>query len=503
MEDKRRKRRKKRRKSKKNKNLQRRLLLIGVPTAVVLLIVLFLLWLFVFSIRKVEILEPVNLDGGYTFVRYVDDVTEQLEVNVETDNFLASKQVTYSSDQPELVEVSETGLLTAKNPGVATITVKSKYNPWAKAELSVTVIQKAVGMEIDMPSEIPANEYYYLLHTGDRPSMAPKPYPENALVENLSFESEDPEIVSVTEDGVLEAHRTGITVIHVSWVGPYTEKGQTENLGSFMVNVCRDTGHDKLADHELQWYEESCLVAHALGNAGEYTYTNTRDALEESIAEGYRVLEVDLGMTSDKEVVCRHTWYSDHFDVSYDETVPDLATFEREKYYGTLTTLSGRGLLEIWSEHPELYFMLDVKQDENTNFLEVLEKFVSMAQEMGQEQLLNHMIVQLYDIKDYDKINAVYPVKHWLFTIYQLSDEEGAEVEAAAFAAEKGFGVLTVPAACLGNDYFMELADEYGLNLFIHVADREEDVWRLSRRGVYGYYSDFLKPNEAHRNGEE
>ena len=54
---------------------------------------------------------------------------------------------------------------------------------------------------------------------------------QDALVENLVFESENPEIVSVTEGGVLEVHKTGITVIHVSWTGPYTEKGKTEDLG--------------------------------------------------------------------------------------------------------------------------------------------------------------------------------------------------------------------------------------------------------------------------------
>ena len=90
-------------------------------------------------------------------------------------------------------------------------------------------------------------------------------------------------------------------------------------------------------------------------------------------------MEVDLGMTADEEIVCRHTWYSDDFDVSYDGSIPDLVSFEQEKYHGVLTTLSARGLLEIWSSHPELYFMLDVKQDENTNFLEVLEKFTTLA----------------------------------------------------------------------------------------------------------------------------
>ncbi len=489
-----------------NRNRRRnrkRLLLIGIPILVVLVILLLLLYIFVFSIREVRILNEYGEDGRFTFVRYEEDLTERLRTKVVADNDLASKELVYTSENPDLVEVSEEGILTAKNPGKTVITVKAKYNPWVKAEFPVTVIQKAVGMGIAMPEELPGNEYYYLLHTGDKPAMVPLPYPANAQVENLIFESENPDIVSVTEDGILEAHTTGIAVLHVSWIGPYTEEGRTEDIGEFMVNVCRATDHTTLAEHEVQWYEESCLVAHALGNAGSYTYTNTKDALEESVAEGYKTLEVDLSLTSDGEVVCRHTWYSDEFGVSYDGEIPDLATFEREKYYGELTPLTGRGLLEYWAEHPELYFVTDVKQDENTNLLEVLEKLVDLAEETGNEALLDHLIVQLYAIEDYDKINAIYPVKHWLFTTYQLSDTQGAEVEAAAFASEKGFGVLTVPAWCMGSDYFIELTQEYGLNLFIHTIDKYEDVERASRRGIYGYYSDFLIPNDPKENGED
>jgi len=77
-----------------------------------------------------------------------------------------------------------------------------------------------------------------------------------------------------------------------------------------------------------------------------------------------------------------------------------------------------------------------------------------------------------------------------LFTTYQLPDTPGAEIEAAAFAAEKGFDALTVPAWCMGNDYFIELANEYNLPLFIHTIDKKEIVQKSTKRGIYGYYTD-------------
>ena len=125
-----------------------------------------------------------------------------------------------------------------------------------------------------------------------------------------------------------------------------------------------------------------------------------------------------------------------------------------------------------------------------------MEKLVALAREMGQEKLLDHLIVQLYNIPDYDKINAIYPVKHWLFTTYQLPETPGAEIEAAEYSDQMGFGAFTVPAWCMTNDYFIDLADANHLDLFVHVLDSREQVYKAANRGIYGFYTDFLNPGD-------
>ena len=93
------------------------------------------------------------------------------------------------------------------------------------------------------------------------------------MVENVTYESSRPDVAYVTERGEIRAFKGGTTLVSVYWTGPYTPEGQKELLGEFWLNVCRRGDHDSLARHEIQWYEESCLIAHALGNAGEYKYT--------------------------------------------------------------------------------------------------------------------------------------------------------------------------------------------------------------------------------------
>ena len=136
-------------------------LIILVPVAAILLFCS----IFVFSIRSVT-LSGVP-EEGYTLVRYTDHVEETLSAKVERSNSLASSKISWKSSDPEVAEVSEDGVVTGKNPGTVVITAKAKGNPFAKAQVKVTVIQKALSMQIAFPEEIPSNEYYHLLHKAD------------------------------------------------------------------------------------------------------------------------------------------------------------------------------------------------------------------------------------------------------------------------------------------------------------------------------------------------
>ena len=480
-----------------------------ITTAALLLLflaaggVLLYRYIYIDAITGIRVL---NLpEGGYTLNRYTREVRVPVAAKTEVRNGRADRTLLYESSDPAVAEVTAEGVLIGHTPGTVTLRIEAAGNPKVYTEVPVTVVQKAVGMQILPPEELPANEYYYLVHRGDRVSFTAKPVPASAEAEHITYESSRPDVAYVTKSGEIRAFKGGTTLVSVYWTGPYTLEGQKELLGEFWLNVCRRGDHDSLVYHEIQWYEESCLIAHALGNAGEYRYTNTRDALEESISEGFRVIEVDLAKTSDGEVVCRHNWKKDTFDVSYDGRIPDLATFEREKYFGTLTTLTARGLLEIWAEHPELYFITDVKQDENTDLPEIMGKLVELAREMGLEKLLDRLIVQLYNEEDYDKINAIYPMKHWLFTFYQLPKTTEAEEAAAKYSKEMNFGAFTVPVKWKKTGYFVGLAADFKLDLFVHVVDEPGEIRKYMKKGIYGFYTDYWSPQaleEWRENGE-
>ena len=48
----------------------------------------------------------------------------------------------------------------------------------------------------------------------------------------------------------------------------------------------------------------------------------------------------------------------------------------------------------------------------------------------------------------------------------------------------------------MSNDSFIDLADANHLDLFVHVLDTREQVYKAANRGIYGFYTDFLNPGD-------
>ena len=59
---------------------------------------------------------------------------------------------------------------------------------------------------------------------------------------------------------------------------------------------------------ESQWYDNGKIIVHALGEIDGVTYSNSKEAMENSYYNGKKLLECDLLMTSDNQVVACHDW---------------------------------------------------------------------------------------------------------------------------------------------------------------------------------------------------
>src|ERR1039458_4726270 len=89
-------------------------------------------------------------------------------------------------------------------------------------------------------------------------------------------------------------------------------------LAAFALHHRHVVKGELLALYDLSVYKHSTLstvppvearmVAHAGGAVRGETYTNSRDALDQHYAMGYRVFELDFDWTSDGHLVISHDW---------------------------------------------------------------------------------------------------------------------------------------------------------------------------------------------------
>ena len=84
-------------------------------------------------------------------------------------------------------------------------------------------------------------------------------------------------------------------------------------------------------------------IAHAGGAVDSCIYTNSREAMEQALEEGYRFVEFDLLFTSDSVLVAAHSW-SDFNNMTgfahWGDSVPSFSDFSARKIYGLYTPLS-------------------------------------------------------------------------------------------------------------------------------------------------------------------
>lgn len=111
-----------------------------------------------------------------------------------------------------------------------------------------------------------------------------------------------------------------------------------------MANPCVDELLDK----------NSC-IAHAAGALNGYRYLNCREALIQTLGNGYKYVEFDLGLTEDSVLVCLHDWKLFHKMTSQDtlnEQPLLLNEFKKRKIYHKYTPLTIEDVLTIRKKHP-------------------------------------------------------------------------------------------------------------------------------------------------------
>lgn len=170
--------------------------------------------------------------------------------------------------------------------------------------------------------------------------------------------------------------------------------------------------------------QEQNYVAHALGGVDEFAYTNSKEALENSYNNGFRIFEADVKLTSDKKLVCVHGWskkdYEERLGIEYNKenAIMDYDTFMSLKIQGKYTPLSFKDLAEFIEEHKDMYVMIDIGSKSYNETKEIYTKIVedcnnndNVLQRLIVGGQTTKMIKAVKECYDFDIINLYWPKK--------------------------------------------------------------------------------------------
>ena len=235
------------------------------------------------------------------------------------------------------------------------------------------------------------------------------------------------------------------------------------------------TDYPVIAHIEGAWYETTPLIYHGGGGLSGYNYTNSKEALEETLAEGHRYVEMDFLYTADHELACAHYWSSLYDDA----TVPTLEEFKEHKIFGKFTTLTAKDLIAYMAEYKDLYIIIDTKEE---NYSEVIEDLVKLSS--FDTSITDRFVIQLYEDGNF------------LFTTYKYGTE--FENKLMNICYEENIAVIVIPYGMWEADTIAKFKEKDFI-IYEHTVNRPNQANASLEKGVHSFYTDYLVEADLQR----
>ena len=243
-----------------------------------------------------ELWDRVILENGivgYVFQNYVEELPEieVEEIKVSVDNPVIQKneigklkieiypkeaedqRVEYSSSNEKIVKVDSNGNLYGVSSGKATITVRAISNG-VQSSIDIEVYSKVTGIEVNVET--------ITLQEGEQYQIVANIEPDDANNKIVQYVSENTNVVSVDENGLMTALQTGNTNIQV-----FSEEDEDINQ-SIQVNVI-----EKIAEEDLRFSENIQVNGNEISGIEEENRTVEKLLENIFVSEKYQVQIVD------------------------------------------------------------------------------------------------------------------------------------------------------------------------------------------------------------------
>lgn len=247
-----------------------------------------------------------------------------------------------------------------------------------------------------------------------------------------------------------------------------------------------------------EWYQNTRLIAHALGIVDNKAGTNSKEAFLQSYNSGFLVLEADFAVTRDGVLVVRHDFEQDSYYtleqvVQNGDTSMDIERYRSEKICFRYTPLTAKDLLLLMADHDGIYIVTDTKDTDIPSVTRDFQLLVADANAIGRPDLLERFIVQIYNDEMLSVVKEVYPFQNWIYTLYQTKDPDYDRI--ADFCVQNGIDVVTMNYEVLTPERISAITSR-GLSVFTHTVNSVLHLKKYVEMGVQGVYTDTIQPYE-------
>ena len=219
------------------------------------------------------------------------------------------------------------------------------------------------------------------------------------------------------------------------------------------------------------------FIAHEGGGIDGKTYTNSKEALDQSIQRGYRLFELDLSETTDGNLVAAHDWLSYRektSDTIHEDKAMTSADYASRKILNSYTPLTSNDIKNYFIHNKNLYFVTD----KSNNFALIQSLF----------PFHDRLFVEVFGIPNYVKA-IVYGIQR---PMYAMGPVRLGEFLERVKISILGIKYITANTTTVKRhpELFSRLKEE-GVKIFIYTSNDPDFITYAIKNYNATIYTDF------------
>ncbi len=280
-------------------------------------------------------------------------------------------------------------------------------------------------------------------------------------------------------------------------------------------------------------WARSGKISHAGGGIQNTSYTNSLEALSNTLNNKQKVVELDFKFTKDGTLVCIHSWK----DINGKSL--KKSAFLSSKIKKNFTPMTAETALNMLIKSGNTYLVVDAKEKDVAKVYEEINRIClnydktqnEAIQEAAEQVSVQNsksepenssttetatassetndtnqitpckkgskyrkkIIPQLYSKSEYKQLKKIYNYKNWIFTVYKLKMTKESDFKSlATFCKKNNIQTVTVPKKALTKN-IVKILHKKNLTVATHTINSSNEYNIYQKMGVNVIYTDFLQ----------